>query len=271
MSDQNILNCLGAVRIHYGGQMKKSLWFFLLIALGAASWAWSGAINEKLSNENQHENYEPAMVLFQAARTKEIQTTKAMQAAARWLPVDKDETRAHFLNETGLALLDAGKYSQAKAPLARALAIREKVLGPEHLKVVTSLNNLALLYDNQGRYEEAAPLYQRALSIREKVLGPEHPDVATSLNNLALLYDVQGRHEEAEPLYQRALSIREKVLGSEHSHVAASLNNLAAHYNAQERYEEAEPLFQRSQAIWEKVFVPEHADVVIVRENQATH
>ncbi len=36
--------------------------------------------------------------------------------------------------------------------LSRALAIREKALGPEHPDVATSLNNLALLYDDQGRY-----------------------------------------------------------------------------------------------------------------------
>jgi hypothetical protein len=41
----------------------------------------------------------------------------------------------------------------------RALAIREKVLGPEHPSVGAALNNLALLYDSQGRYPEAEPLY----------------------------------------------------------------------------------------------------------------
>ena len=52
--------------------------------------------------------------------------------------------------------------------------------------MATSLNNLAVLYDNQGQYAQAEPLYKRALAIAEKALGPDHPLVATNLNNLAL-------------------------------------------------------------------------------------
>jgi tetratricopeptide (TPR) repeat protein len=54
-------------------------------------------------------------------------------------------------------------------PLAqRALAIREKALGPEHPDVATSLNNLAVLYQAQGRYADAELLCKRSLAILEK-------------------------------------------------------------------------------------------------------
>jgi tetratricopeptide (TPR) repeat protein len=96
---------------------------------------------------------------------------------------------------------------EAEPLYRRSLAIREQQLGPDHLVVATSLNNLAGLYDSQGRYGEAEPLYRRSLVIREHQLGAEHPAVATSLNNLAGLYDSQGRYGEAEPLYLRSLTI----------------------------------------------------------------
>ncbi len=57
----------------------------------------------------------------------------------------------------------------------RALAIREKALGPDHPNVATSLNNLALLYHKQGRYVDAEPLYKRALVIFEKASGSPIP------------------------------------------------------------------------------------------------
>jgi tetratricopeptide (TPR) repeat protein len=63
---------------------------------------------------------------------------------------------------------------EAKALLERALAIREKALGPEHPDVATSLNNLALVHHATGGYEEAKALHERALVINEKALGPEH-------------------------------------------------------------------------------------------------
>ena len=98
-----------------------------------------------------------------------------------------------------------GAYSKAEPLYARALAIIEKVLGPEHPNTATSLNNLAALYLLMGAYSKAEPLYARALAIREKVLGPEHPNTATSLNNLAVVYHSIGWANEGLPLLQRAL------------------------------------------------------------------
>ncbi len=92
--------------------------------------------------------------------------------------------------------------------LQRALAIREKALGPEHPRVATGLNNLASLYRDQGRYDEAEPLHQRALAIFEKALGPDHPDVATTLENYAALLQEVGRDAEAEEMEARAEAIR---------------------------------------------------------------
>ena len=109
----------------------------------------------------------------------------------------------------------------------RALAIREKALGPEHPDTATSLNNLAILLKAEGDFAGARPLYERALAICEKVLGPEHPDTATSLNNLANLLRDQGDFAGRDRCYERALAIREKALGPEHPDTATSLNNLA--------------------------------------------
>ncbi len=102
------------------------------------------------------------------------------------------------------------RYAEAEPLLQRALAIRERALGPEHPHVAASLNNLAVLYDTQGRYAEAEPLYQRSLAIREKALGPEHPDVAQSLESYAALLRETGRADEAVELEARAKAIRAK-------------------------------------------------------------
>jgi tetratricopeptide (TPR) repeat protein len=83
-------------------------------------------------------------------------------------------------------------YASARPLCVRALAIREKVLGPEHPDTAESLNNLAFLFQNQDDLAGARPLYERALAIYEKALGPEHPHTAEVLNNLASLLWVQG-------------------------------------------------------------------------------
>ena len=61
-------------------------------------------------------------------------------------------------------------------------------LGPEHVDVATSYNNLALIYHDPGDLEQAKKYQQRSLAIRLDELGPEHVDVATSYNNLASIY-----------------------------------------------------------------------------------
>ncbi len=99
---------------------------------------------------------------------------------------EQDPRLATSLNNLALLYDAQGKYAQAEPLYRRALAIREKALGPEHPDLATDLNNLALLYRAQGKYAQAEPLSRRALAIWEKALGPDHPQVATTLNNLAL-------------------------------------------------------------------------------------
>ncbi|MFH0341757.1 MAG: tetratricopeptide repeat protein [Chromatiales bacterium] len=165
-----------------------------------------------------------------------------------------------YLNMAGRLAQEVGRYTEARPFLEKALAIREKALGPNHPDVALSLNNLADLDRAQGQYGKAEPLYQRALALWEKALGPEHPDVAISLNNLAALYYDQGEYRKAELLYQRSVAIVEKALGSTPL-VALNLNNLAELYRTQGRYEKAEPLYQRALAIREQALGPEHPHV----------
>jgi tetratricopeptide (TPR) repeat protein len=94
---------------------------------------------------------------------------------------------AESLNSRAVELFNAGRYSEAEPLIKRSLAIRQKLLNPDHPDVAGSLNNLAALCRAEGRFADAEPLYKRSLTIREKVLGPNHLDVAHSLNNLALL------------------------------------------------------------------------------------
>ena len=168
-----------------------------------------------------------------------------------------------------LRLDRAGKFDEALPLAERELAIREKVLGPEHFEVANSLNNLAIVYSKKGIYEKAESLFQRALTIREKVLGPEHPAVALTLNNLANLYIDRSEYAKAEPLYERALSIREKALGPEHPAVAQILNEFAFLYTVRGEYAKAEPMFQRALAIREKVLGAEHPAVAASLNNLA--
>jgi tetratricopeptide (TPR) repeat protein len=176
---------------------------------------------------------------------------------------------ADLLNRVGCYFYGRGAYLQARPLFERGLAIREKVLGPEHPETAESLNNLASLLWAQDNLAGARPLCERALAISEKVFGREHPKMATSLNNLALVLSDQGDLTDARPLFERALEIHEKVLGPEHPETATSLNNLALLLQNQGDLAGARPLFERALAISEKVFGREHPEMATRFNNLA--
>ena len=151
-----------------------------------------------------------------------------------------------------------GRYADAESLYKRALAIREKALGPDNPDVSDSLDNLAAFYEAQGRFADAESLYKRALAIREKALGPDNLAVAGTLSKLAAFYEAQGRFADAKSLYKRALAIREKALGPDNPDVSDSLDNLAAFYEAQGRFADAKSLYKRALAIREKALGPEN-------------
>src|SRR6185295_2128189 len=89
----------------------------------------------------------------------------------------------------------------------RALAIRERALGADHVDIATSLSNLATARAAAGDLTGARPLLERGLSIWERTLGEDHLDVASGLNALAALLDALGDASRARQLYERARRI----------------------------------------------------------------
>ncbi len=61
-----------------------------------------------------------------------------------------------------------GRYAEAEPLHQRALAIREKALGPEHPHVAQSLENYAALLRQTARADEAERMEARAKAIRAK-------------------------------------------------------------------------------------------------------
>jgi len=174
------------------------------------------------------------------------------------------------LNNLGMLLHHAHRFTEAELFLRRALVIDEAYLGNHHPSVARDLNNLATVLQATGRLSEAEPLIRRALSIGEASSGPTHPDVAVSLNNLASLLQSSNRLEDSEPLYRRVVDIYERNSGPTHPSVASALNNLAQLLQATGRLADAEPLYRRALAIDEQILGPQHPNVARSLCNLAT-
>ncbi len=176
---------------------------------------------------------------------------------------------ASSLSNLGQLKYKQKDFAQAEALFHRALAIRERVLGPEHFGLVQNINNLAALHYARGELDQAEPLFQRALGISQQHLGESHPDVAVTLNNLARLYFRRNEYASAGPLLARLLSIKEQSLGASHPEIAAILTSLAKVRLQQEDYDGGEQFARRALEIREKLQLPNDLAVATALETLA--
>jgi tetratricopeptide (TPR) repeat protein len=183
--------------------------------------------------------------------------TRHAEAALTSIHDDEGLRRAGLLDYLADACAYAGAHDEAKALHEQALPVYERVLGPDHPDVATSLNSLAVVYARIGAHEEAKALFERALAIYERTLGSDHPHVAGTLANLAIVHLNLGARDEAMRASERSLAIFEAALGPDHSKVATILNTLGVLHEAAGAYEEAEAFDERALAIWERTLGPD--------------
>ena len=176
---------------------------------------------------------------------------------------------ASSLSNLGQLKYKQKDFAQAEALFHRALAIRERVLGPEHFGLVQNINNLAALHYARNELDQAEPLFQRALGISQQHLGEAHPDVAVTLNNLARLYFRRNEYASAGPLLERLLSIKEQALGATHPEIAAILTSLAKVRLHQQDYDGGEAFARRALEIREKLKLPNDLAVATALETLA--
>jgi tetratricopeptide (TPR) repeat protein len=124
-------------------------------------------------------------------------------------------------------LLDGlGRHAESKAIYLRALAVYERLYGPEHFEVAATLHNLAAaeaLEDGAA----AERCYRRALAIKGKLLGEDHPEWGLTANNLAVLLNERGQREEAARLLQQAAAVMDARLETGHPLRELTRANLA--------------------------------------------
>ncbi|MCA9695825.1 MAG: tetratricopeptide repeat protein, partial [Myxococcales bacterium] len=125
----------------------------------------------------------------------------------------REVAQSRFLRYRGLVSTAQGDYAAAYADYERALAMSERMYGPDHPAVATALNNLGNACQKLGRFDEALGYNERALVIDERTHGPGHPFTATSLFNLGTVAKAKGDLDAAARFHERALAIRERALG----------------------------------------------------------
>jgi serine/threonine protein kinase len=176
---------------------------------------------------------------------------------------------ARLLNNAGGVALSEHSFDVARELLEKALAIQERLRGPEHIFVADTLHNLATTCARIGRRTEAAAYATRTLAIRERLLGSEHRDVAASLDLLGRIAVESGRLEEGLVHCTRAVALSGRALPQDHPNRSIFLMNLGVAKTSVGDLAGGQEAFESTAAIQRKRLGPKHPSVGDTLENLA--
>ena len=92
-----------------------------------------------------------------------------------------------------------GDFAAAARLLGEAARAQEAALGPDHLDLANTLNNLAVAHERSGQLDAAEREYRRAHAIAARTRPADDPLVTTSAQNLREFCAANGRPVDMPP------------------------------------------------------------------------
>jgi tetratricopeptide (TPR) repeat protein len=161
--------------------------------------------------EKVQERLTTSSLLYKLGKTEEcLAEGRIGLAEAIALEGESSVLVAKFHGDIGGTLELLGRDAEAEAELRLAIAILERVLGPDHPDMAEPLSTLAVHLADKKKLVEAEELARRGLEISEKSGLEETTGHAVCVFNLGLVDVALGRGREAEQHMSEALSLLER-------------------------------------------------------------
>ena len=146
----------------------------------------------------------------------------------------------------------------------RALALLERLLGPDHPDLATVLATRGSLQSELGDRAAGDVSTQRALAILVAAFGADDVSTVGPLVNLANSAASSGRFDEAGTRYRRALALLDRSPEEHAAWRAQVVRNLGSMYVDAGRFDEAVPVLRKTLADYEARFGHEHLNTADV-------
>jgi eukaryotic-like serine/threonine-protein kinase len=172
---------------------------------------------------------------------------------------------ARLLAVRGSIAQRAGDFAAALDAGEQALAILERVAGPQHYETIRTLSNIGTALIDLGRKSDAEARFRRAIAAAEVTLGPEHPDIAMIRINLGMTLRDLERRDEARAEYARALPILERA-GLDAS-VGSLLINVGVLERGAGNLDAARTAYERALVIRLRLLGPDHPGIAEIEGN----
>ncbi|MEM7332004.1 MAG: tetratricopeptide repeat protein [Chloroflexota bacterium] len=198
-------------------------------------------------------NYEQAFIFLD----------EAMEACHQQFG-EEHETTAMVLSNYATTLIQVEAFAKAESYTNRALAIRKKLLPPEHPYTIQSTNTLGIIYLKTGRLDEAEAVFLQTIE-HQLADNPDHAETAKNLNNLGNLYLKLNQGDKAKAYLDQALTLVQKNYKPSHPAVAHSLISMGDYFREVEAYQTASEYYSQSLEILETAVLPTHVDLARVK------
>lgn len=162
-----------------------------------------------------------------------------------------------------------GLFESSESVLRRAVALSQRVHGPEHKGTMHAVYTLASMLTEYGKHAESEKLLRELLATQRRVLPADDPAIFRTLNNLGYDIDWQGRVAEAAEYYQLALDGLRRHLGDRHAETLHTMNNLAIALGSLGKHDEGDRLFHEMIAGRSETLGSNHPETLQGRMNLA--
>lgn len=207
-----------------------------------------------------------------------IAEARALQDREQWAAAESLATQAlHALESSAdadsvaiadaLYLIGVSKWRGAgyadgagMQAAARALALRERRLAPDDLRIAESHALLARFLQGTDRLDSAAFHVRRMIAIRESSLGAGDTLVADGYDQLALVCRDRRDFHGALDAWNRAIDIRTRAQGRDTPEVARLLGQTGVPWMELDDLERAREVLEESLAIFDRTTNRDYAD-----------
>jgi serine/threonine protein kinase len=182
---------------------------------------------------------------------------------------DQPLMKATVLTAIGKTFAGLGLSSESVSALLQAFNLRREHLGENHRDTLTSMDDLAMAYQDAGRLDQALPILESVLEKRRRELGADHPEFLESMNDLAVALWEYGAYNRAIPIYEKALAVARHQLGDRDPLTLTIMDNLAVCYTAAGRAADAIPLHELALENLRATLGPDDLTTLITTNNLA--
>jgi tetratricopeptide (TPR) repeat protein len=163
-----------------------------------------------------------------------------------------ERAAAWLMNDRGILRWRRGDTTAGLASVREALAIKERVLGPNHPDVGLSWASIGSMAEQVGDPAGALAAADRFLETYRNGYGADSPLLAHPLNNRGAALVLVGRHAEAEKDLREAIARFSTLLGPDNPLLAHPLTGLGKALIGLDRAPEAITVLERALRIRER-------------------